>query len=275
VQSPQFQLHAEIEQRHWWFVGRRRIMRRLAEAVVPPSKQSLVVDVGCGTGANLAALADAYDCLGIDTSAEAVALAQQRFPAVQFVAGFAPDDLGDRMARARLVLLMDVLEHIEDDFTILSKLLSAASPGCHFLITVPADEGLWSRHDESFGHYRRYDRERLEAVWQGLPVVCRMVSHFNARLLPLIRWVRVRNQRRGAAAGTAGTDFWLPPRPVNWLLTRAFSGESGRLAGLLGEMPGRTAYRAGASLVAILRREPGVCAIREKPPGLPPDHRPR
>ena len=99
MQHDQFQLHADIEQRHWWFVGRRRILCRLAAEVLPPSPQSLVVDVGCGTGGNLAALADRYRCVGIDTSAEAVELARRRFPNVQFIAGRAPQDLGNLPAR--------------------------------------------------------------------------------------------------------------------------------------------------------------------------------
>ena len=69
MQSPQFLLHADIEQRHWWFVARRRIMRRLVNRVVRPGPDVTVVDVGCGTGANIASLTDAYRCVGIDTSA--------------------------------------------------------------------------------------------------------------------------------------------------------------------------------------------------------------
>ena len=91
MQSAQFQLHADIEQRHWWFVGRRRIMARLIAEVLPPSPEALVIDVGCGTGANIAALADHYNCVGIDTSAEATELAQSRFPQVRFLTGKAPD----------------------------------------------------------------------------------------------------------------------------------------------------------------------------------------
>ena len=98
-----------------------------------------MIDVGCGTGANLAALADRFNCVGIDTSAEAVELAQQRFPQAEFRVGYAPDDLGDLMPRANLVMLMDVLEHVEDDVGLLSSLIDAAEPGCHFLVTVPAD----------------------------------------------------------------------------------------------------------------------------------------
>ena len=96
--------------------------------------------------------------------------------------------------------------------------------------TVPADESLWSEHDESFGHYRRYDRARLEGVWAGLPVTTLLVSYFNSRLLPLVRLVRAWNRRRGRAAGRAGTDFWLPSPPVNALLTAIFAGR-GRTAG--------------------------------------------
>ena len=76
MQHDQFQLHAQIEDRHWWFVGRRKIIRRLVAEVVRPSTEAIVVDVGCGTGGNLAALAGRYRCIGIDTSDEAIRLAR-------------------------------------------------------------------------------------------------------------------------------------------------------------------------------------------------------
>jgi SAM-dependent methyltransferase len=272
MHSDQFQLHADIEQRHWWFVGRRRIICRMAAEVLPPSPEATIVDIGCGTGGNIAALADRYRCVGIDTSAEAVELARRRFPQVCFIVGRAPGDLGEVAAQARLVLLTDVLEHVGDDYAMLSELLAAASPGCCFLLTVPADESLWSEHDESFGHYRRYDRARLEGVWAGLPVTTLLVSYFNARLLPLVRLVRAWNRRRGRAAGRAGTDFWLPSPPVNRLLAATFAGEAGRLTAAVGTQ--RPGYRAGASLVALLRREAGPLAVRAKPADLPSDHLP-
>jgi SAM-dependent methyltransferase len=273
MQTPQFQLHADIEQRHWWFVGRRRIMSRLVEELLPPSPESVVIDVGCGTGANIAALADRYRCVGIDSSAEAIELAQHRFPQVRFLTGLAPDDLGDLARQARLVMLMDVLEHVGDDFLMLSRLLAAASPGCYFLLTVPADESLWSEHDESFGHYRRYDAGRLEKVWAGLPVSPLLLSYFNSRLLPLIRLIRAWNRRRGHAAGRAGTDFWMPNPISNYLLEQTLAGESKKITKMLRRQQPR-GYSSGASLMAVLQRKEGSITPRTKPADIAPDHRP-
>jgi SAM-dependent methyltransferase len=252
MQSAQFQLHAEIEQRHWWFVGRRAIMRRLVRRVVPPSPESTVVDVGCGTGANLASLAEDYDCVGIDTSEEAVRAARRRFPQVKFLVGRAPVGLGPVAERARLFLLMDVLEHVEDDFGMFSELALAASPGSFFLVTVPADPRLWSRHDESFGHFRRYERPRLEQLWRDLPIEPLLVSYYSARMYPLVRAFRGVGRLRGKASGRVGTDFWMPPAPVNRVLTAAFAGEGRKLEAALDGR--RRGYRAGSSLIAVLRR---------------------
>ena len=63
---PQFQIHSEIEQEHWWFLARRTVMKSLLSRVCPPSKDRLLVDVGCGTGGNSAFFKDDYTCIGID-----------------------------------------------------------------------------------------------------------------------------------------------------------------------------------------------------------------
>jgi SAM-dependent methyltransferase len=271
MQSEQFQLHADIEERHWWFVGRRRILTSLIEAVLPPSRNATIVDVGCGTGANLAGLANRYDCVGIDSSSHAIRLARIRFPKIRFLHGLAPRDLDGVMDRARLVLLTDVLEHVDDDFALLSELLASARSGTYFLLTVPADLTLWSEHDTSFGHYRRYDRERFEQLWRGLAVKQLFASHYNSRLYPAVKLVRRWNRRRGRAGGVAGTDFAMPNRVTNALLTRLFSGESRRLV-CLARGESRTPYRHGVSLIALLQREAGPIVPRCKPLDIPLDY---
>jgi SAM-dependent methyltransferase len=263
MKSAQFELHADIEQRHWWFVARRQILQSVVNAVLPPSHETTIVDVGCGTGANLAALSDQYSCIGIDASSEAVRLAAERFPHSRFVCG-AAYEMPEMLAAADLVMLNDVLEHVRDDFRMFSELLSRATPGAYFLVTVPADLALWSRHDEAFGHYRRYSQRRLEQVWQGLPVSTAFVSHFNARLYPIVRAVRRVGQWRGKSAGRAGTDFALPSAVTNDLLTRVFAGERRKLTALA-QGKSQPPYRFGVSLMALLRREEGEFEPRRRP----------
>ena len=137
------------------------------------------------------------------------------------------------------------------------------------MITVPADATLWSAHDEAFGHYRRDTRERLERVWCDLPVTPLLVSHAMARLYPVVRGVRSWNRLRGRAAGHAGTDFTMPPGPVNTMLEGLLAGEADRLVETLSH-PAR-AYRRGVSLVAILRREPGRIEPAGRPADVPAD----
>lgn len=252
VNEEQFQLHAEIEDRHWWFVARRQILRRLVEQLVPPETGATLIDVGCGTGGNIGAFADAYNCLGIDTSADAIRWAGKRFPSVRFIEGVAPADIDEPMRTADLVMLNDVLEHVADDYGLLTDLVEAMRPGAHLLLTVPADRRLWSEHDVSFGHFRRYTLSRLQRVWRDLNVDVRLVSHFNSRLYLPVRAVRTWTHWRGKAMGAAGTDFSIPPAPVNRMLKWLFAGESQRLTNILAGKV-KSPYHHGVSLVAVLR----------------------
>ena len=167
---------------------------------------------------------------------------------------------------ARLVLMMDVLEHVPDDFALFSAVAAAVQPGTFLLITVPADLRLWTGHDESFGHYRRYDARRLAKIWEDLPIEPLLVSHFNRRLYPLIKGVRAVNRWRGpdrrrrpggnrlqnsARAGQSAAGKHLRRR------SPAFS--AGRCE------PAGAGYRKGVSLMALLQRKPGQIDVREKP----------
>lgn len=275
MKKAQFDVHAELEERHWWFTGRRKICTALVRRLLPPGPtqgahgdsraastgtghcvpRKVVLDAGCGTGGNIAALSGDYSCMGMDPAPEAIALARKRFPLVRFEQGRVPEDLVPLAPSVDLFLFMDVLEHVPDDTALLEPVVAAARPGSHFLITVPADMKLWSSHDVSFGHFRRYDRLLLEKAWSGLPVTPVMVSYYNHRLYPLALFARSLSRLRGKTWGEAGTDFTLPAPPVNRLLESIFSGETDRLMDLMEKR--RTAgYSSGVSLIAILRREP-------------------
>ena len=274
MQREQFQLNAELELRHWWFVARRQILHRLIAEVLPPDPTKTVLEVGCGTGGNLGTLADRYRCIGVDPAADAINYAQQRFPQVNFVRGEAPEDCRDDLQRASLVCLTDVLEHVPDDFHLLSQLLAATRPGCLFVLTVPAEPALWSQHDVSHAHYRRYLTDRLRRLWSEFPVDELLVSPFNSRLYPVIRAIRWCTQVAGCAVGKAGTDLSLPAPWVNDRLTRRFAGEQKHLLNVLHGQA--QPYSRGVSLIAILRRGPGEIVPIMRPVDVAADeHQPQ
>ncbi len=268
MKTTQYELHAEIEEKHWWFLARRQIMTELVRRVAPAG--ATIVDIGCGTGANLAALAHDYACVGIDPSPVAIQLAKERFPGIRFVCGSASESLSQPGDQAHVYLLMDILEHVPDDFLLLSQVLSAVPPGAHVLITVPAGQTLWSAHDVSFGHYRRYDRARFERLWAGLPIEPRLVSYYNARLYPLVKVMRTISRYRGRPAGMAGTDFRVPGATLNGALERAFKGEARRLIGVL-EGRYRSGFKRGVSLIAVLRRTEGTITPFARPADVAAD----
>lgn len=268
-----FQLHADIETRHWWFVGRRRLVRRVIDAALEPTEMGNLVDFGCGTGANLAEFSNWRSRTGIDASADAVEAARESYPELRIEQGLAPESMPELLNPADLVLIMDVLEHVPDDFELFSSLAGTMKPGSHMLITVPADPRLWSPHDQSFGHYRRYVARDLARLWEGLPFETRLVSYFNSRLYPLIRGVRAVDGLTGSTPGAEETDFFMPPGFANTALTSLFAGESSRLIGELeNPSPERNlAYGRGVSLIALLRRGEGEIATRSRPADAAPD----
>jgi len=255
VTPEQFELFARIEHVHWWFVARRRIMQELVARAVPPTGESDAVDIGCGTGGNIAALADRYRCVGIDESEQAIAHARARFPSVEFVRSVDPAVLAPYLARAAVVTCMDVIEHVEQDAAFVEQIVGATRPGATLLLTVPAGMELWSEHDVTNGHYRRYTVDGFAALWATLPVRVRLLSAFNSRLYPVVRAARAVANLRGRAHGDAGTDFSIPSPPVNSLLQRIFAGERSALLAAVDTT--RRPYRRGVSVIAMLERLPG------------------
>ncbi len=263
-----------MEERHWWFLGKRHILKTLLAALPATGERDLVVDVGCGPGGNVGALADSYDVAGIDTSPEAIGLARQRYPGVQFWQGELSEAPSELDAGASFYLTTDVLEHVPDDFLFLSTLLARCRQGAHVLLTVPANDALWSSHDEVLGHFRRYDRSQLELLWQGLPVTPLLISYYNTRLYPVIRLIRALNRHGRNSFGQRGTDLHLPSDRVNRLLASYFGGEARVLKDCLeGRRP--EGYRYGASLIAILRVDGQGIVPRHRPNHVDFEHAPR
>ena len=264
-----FELQASLEESHWWFLGRRSILHSLLAAILPPHSGGTVIDIGCGTGGNIASLAEGYRCVGLEPAPAALALARRRYPSVQFVAGGDPALVAEFVTPGTVILLTDVLEHVVDDFLLFSQVLAIMPPGSHVLLTVPANPALWSPHDVALAHYRRYDIARLRLVWHQLPVREHLVTPFNARLYPLVRLRRALAALSGTSSGSRGTDLSLPPAPLNRLLAAVFAGERIPLVRALDRAT--APFRSGVSLLALLERQPGEVVPRTRPPEVPAD----
>ena len=208
----QFDLHAAMEDRHWWFVGRREIILDILRRYVPPHQGRHLLEIGCGAGGNLRFLLNYYRCTGLDIAPEAVRHSRERVSCPILEGDFrelSPELFHD----VDVVLLADVLEHLEDDRGFLREIIQRLPPGGFVLMTVPAHDFLWSNHDLVLGHLRRYSRKSFSMLWEGFPVRRVYSTCFNSLLLPLIALYRFLPGGKGR-----GSDLTLPPPPLNRLL---------------------------------------------------------
>jgi SAM-dependent methyltransferase len=230
---------AELDSRHWWYRARREVLAALIARRVRPPSDARILEIGCGTGHNLAMLArfGRVDAVEMDGAARAVA--SKRLGHTVHNASL-PELHGIEHRAYDLVALLDVLEHVEDDRAALSGIAARLRPGGHILITVPAHPWMWSAHDEVNHHHRRYTKATLRGAIGDAGLRLDYLSSFNSLLFPLAATARI----AGRITGRQDSDDALPPRPLNSLFEWLF--------GLERHAIGRVALPPGVSLVAIV-----------------------
>lgn len=194
--------------RHPWERARLAIVSRLIARHGGIHSGDIVLDVGCGDSYVVESLAQQQPgarFYAVDSAftPELIAHFSPRLPSN--VALFSALDEVPADGRASLVLLMDVMEHVEDDRGLLHTLLGRSffSSATRLLITVPSYPGLWSAHDRFLGHYRRYTRRSLQAVLHGVGLDALEAGYFFFSLLP----TRVLEMLKDRAVGTAPEEF--------------------------------------------------------------------
>ncbi len=241
----------EVEDRHWWFVGRRAVVGTLmgqalgepGQGQPPPERR--ILDIGCGTGGMMPLLSRFGSVAGIDSEPLALDYCRRRgFPDVHLQEGFkasAPYDV---------ITLFDVLEHVPDEAGFLDWIRGLLRPDGRLVLTVPAFPFLWSRHDELNHHQRRYRRGTLRTALERGGFAIDRLTYFNCWLFPAAMVTRLLDQRRdgaGADPASVAEEIMKPLRigPMNSVLTSIFSSERALLAGF--DLP------FGVSLGAVAR----------------------
>jgi len=229
------QMYRDLYERHWWWRAREDFLITTLRQHCPEQGWSRILDVGCGDGLFFDKLTEFGDVEGVEPDASQVGERhRERIHVQPFDDAFQPGK------RYSLILMLDVLEHLADPAAALLQTHRLLEDGGSIVITVPAFNSAWTRHDDVNGHQTRYTRRSMRTVVERAGLVMRHQRYF-------FHWVYV------AKLLQRGYEAILPPReplprvPPNWanqLLYRTSRLESRLLS--------RLSIPIGGSLLVIL-----------------------
>jgi SAM-dependent methyltransferase len=202
--------YRELYTRHWWWRARESYVLRWIHRIAA-GRRIRILDVGCGDGLLWPKLADIGDVEGIEPDASLVPPDSAARPKIEI----APFPGRPRESRYDLLLMLDVLEHIDDDRGALDAVAAVLAPGGHALITVPAHMWLWSEFDAINHHKRRYRARDLRVLLARAGLTPVSVRYYYLwPVLPLL----LRRAFFRASATPRSSFVAIPPQPINALL---------------------------------------------------------
>lgn len=244
MQSHHYPILYQVEETHWWYVGRRRIIHSLVQKICNKldKRDPRILDVGCGTGANLKMLATCGRAEGVDISPQAVEFCRQR--GLDSVKLGAIEHLPYENDSFELVTALDVIEHLDDDVAGLREMRRVLRRNGRLLLFVPAFMFLWGVQDDVSNHRRRYTLPQLLSAVKEAGFSVESASYANISFfLPvlvvrsLMRWLSLR----------ADTEYGINISPMNGPFSWLFAAERFIL--------NRWKIPFGVSAVCIARRE--------------------
>jgi SAM-dependent methyltransferase len=247
-----FQQLAQVEDRHFWFRARNRLISSIVRQLTSRLKPGyLVLEVGCGTGNVLRALRQACPdgkVVGLELWFDGLRFAQQRSPGPLVQGDVRNCPFGRPFD---LIGMFDVLEHIPQELETLTALREALAPEGILMLTVPAHQYLWSYFDEAAHHCRRYSSRDIRARLTEAGFEVEFLSPFMTCIFPIVWLVRKMSARPGRhgfddARALASKEFRVIPL-LNGLLTGLLNLEAAWLS---------HGHRLpiGTSLIVVARR---------------------
>jgi SAM-dependent methyltransferase len=172
-------IYHNLEENHWWFLGRRDMIYRLIKDC---DKNSGFLEIGCSGGPlmEIMRLRGFKNIKGIDIDEKAVDICRQKGISDVHVAD--GEETGFNNQQFDFVIASDVLEHFSDENKALSEWSRILKKEGKLIIFVPAFQFLWSDHDEVNHHYRRYSKSRLAETLRKNGFNIERVSYWNFSL---------------------------------------------------------------------------------------------
>ena len=241
-----FQKMLKLESSHWWFVARRKIIQRAINNLDLP-RNIRILDAGCGNGDNLSLLSTFGDLVAFEKNEYAFKTAKSKKIGEIYKAEL-PDKLPNTIkTNFDLIVLLDVLEHIDDDSKSLTTVRKLMNNKGIILITVPAFQWLWSEHDVIHHHKRRYSKSELREKLDSSGFRIKYISYFNTLLFPFALVERI-GQKIFSPSNPEILE--LPNNKINFLLEKIFSLEA--------IFMNKISLPFGLSLVAIAEKKNNV-----------------
>ena len=241
----------ELEDHNWWFVGMRRISLGLLGRAPgdPPSDRGPILDVGCGTGIMLEHLEDMGTPTGLDFSSTALEFCRKR--GAERLVQARGEQLPFSDGSFAAVTAFGVVEHIDADREAVHEWARVLRPGGDLVLLTSAYQWLWSGHDVSNHHTRRYLTKEISALLQEAGLEPTKVSYVNSFLFPPILAVRLLERlRRGSKPPAPHKDTGEVPAPVNRLLVALLDVERR----ILTRRSAKAKLPFGVSIVASARK---------------------
>jgi SAM-dependent methyltransferase len=233
---------AELDERHWWYRARRRVLADLIRREAMPPDGGHILEIGCGTGHNLEMLASFGEIDALELDEEARGIAEKRLGR-KVMSTPLPELAGVPDRHYDLIAALDVIEHIDDDSAAVAAIAAKLKPRGKLVMTVPAHRWMWSAHDVVNHHKRRYSKNALRRLVEGSPLRLDKIGYFNSLLFPAAVAERLSSKLRGKD----DADVKLPSRPLNSALEAVFAAER-HLVGRLPLPPGLSLFAVASAI---------------------------
>jgi SAM-dependent methyltransferase len=246
MQQHTYAIMYRVEGEHWWFAGRRRILESFVRQICQDLKRDLgvarprILDVGCGTGANLEMLSQFGDAEGVDVSMDALAFCRQR--GLQKVRQGAAEKLPFEDGTFDLVTALDVVEHLDDDVAGLIEMRRVLKRNGRALLFVPAFMFLWGVQDDISHHRRRYRIPELRSVVEKAGFEVERTTYANISFFAPILLGRALMKVTG-----------LRPASENNINVSALNGLLGRILGAESAFLRHMNFPFGVSAICVAR----------------------